>query len=55
MRAAYMGHLEVCRQLIDNKPMAADVSLRDADGESALDKATKQGCQEVVEFLSKHM
>jgi len=55
MRAAYMGHLEVCRQLIDNKPIAADVSLRDADGESALDKATKQGCQEVVKLLSKYL
>lgn len=55
MRAAYMGHRDVCRQLIDNKPIAADVSLRDADGESALDKATKQGHPEVIQLLSRHL
>lgn len=51
MRAAYMGHLEVCRLLIGNRPVAADVQMRDADGESAIDKARKQGHDNVVELL----
>jgi ankyrin repeat protein len=48
--AAEIGHVEVCQILLDN---GADASIKDSNGETALDCARKNSHQDVIEILSK--
>ena len=48
MWASVNGHLDVVRYLICN---GADVNIKNNNGETALDLAEKNGCEEVAEFL----
>jgi ankyrin repeat protein len=47
-RAAYMGHAEVCRLLLE---AGADPSVKDVDGVTAREKAMKQGHTHVAELF----
>ena len=48
--AAYHGHLAIATRLLEG---GADLTLRDNDGKTALDKARSWGKSEVVALLSQ--